>query len=329
MRRSPQLALGFALAAFFLWLALRNVDGAALAAAARGVSPAWVAAAPLVLALGYLCRILRWQSMLRRHNPELSLGRSTVAIVGSIAVNNLLPLRAGDALRTFGFSRWLGVPSSVVLATVLIERLLDMVILILALALALWAFSLDIAAVGLARSGGTVLAVFGIISLLLLLRPRLLGPVFAGLTRVAPVFGPAARYRIAGFLGPLRDTLADLSGRHAMPALMVWSVLVWFFEGATYWVLARSIPALTAPEAAWLAMPTGTLSTLLPSSPGHVGTFDYFAQLATTAAGNPLAEATAFVLITHAVLWLTTTLIGGVCLLIWALSRSGSDARPA
>ena len=286
MRRSPQLALGFALAAFFLWLALRNVDGAALAAAARGVSPAWVAAAPLVLALGYLCRILRWQSMLRRHNPELSLGRSTVAIVGSIAVNNLLPLRAGDALRTFGFSRWLGVPSSVVLATVLIERLLDMVILILALALALWAFSLDIAAVGLARSGGTVLAVFGIISLLLLLRPRLLGPVFAGLTRVAPVFGPAARYRIAGFLGPLRDTLADLSGRHAMPALMVWSVLVWFFEGATYWVLARSIPALTAPEAAWLAMPTGTLSTLLPSSPGHVGTFDYFAQLATTAAAT-------------------------------------------
>lgn len=329
MRRGPQLALGFGLAALFLWLALRNVDGAALAAAARGLSPVWVAAAPLVLVLGYLCRILRWQSMLRRHNPHLAPGRSAVAFVGSIAANNLLPLRAGDALRAFGFSRWLGVPSGAVLATVLVERLLDLVFLILALALALWALSLDTAAVGLARSGGTVLAVLGGVSLLLLLRPRLLGPVFAGLIRAAPAFGPAAQPRVAGFLVPLRDTLADLSGRHAMPALMFWSVLVWFFEGATYWVLARSIPALPAPEAAWLAMPTGTLSTLLPSTPGHVGTFDYFAQLAMTAAGNPLAEATAFVLITHAVLWLTTTLTGSVCLLIWALSRRGGDARPA
>lgn len=329
MRRALQLALGTGLAALFLWLTLRHVDADELAAAARGMSPAWAALAPVMLALGYLCRIRRWHAMLRRHNSGLAIGRSAVAFVGSIAANNLLPLRAGDALRAFGFSRWLGVGAGPVLATVLVERLLDLVMLILFLAVALWAFSLGASAVGLARSGGAGLALLGGAALLLVLRPRLLGPLFAVLIRAAAALGPAARARATALLIPLRDALADLSGRHAMPALVAWSVLVWVFEAAAYWALARALPAMPVPGAAWLAMPAGTLSTLLPSTPGHIGTFDYFTQLAVTAAGNPLAAATAFVLITHAMLWLTTTLSGGVCLLIWALSRRGVDMGPA
>ena len=43
--------------------------------------------------------------------------------------------------------------------------------------------------------------------------------------------------------------------------------------------------------------------------------------------GNPLAEATAFVMIVHAALWLPTTLAGGLCLVIWGLSdRATTEA---
>ncbi|UYV39615.1 flippase-like domain-containing protein [Rhodobacteraceae bacterium D3-12] len=147
---------------------------------------------------------------------------------------------------------------------------------------------------------------------------------WAGVVRV----GARCRADRAGRAGagcaihhPLRDTLNDLSGRHIMPALVVWSLPVWAFEGACYWAIAQGLPSLTAPLGAWLAMPVGTLSTLLPSSPGHVGTFDYFTQAAMRAAGNPLAPATAFVLITHAMLWLCTTVTGGLCLMLWSVRR--------
>ena len=322
MRRGVQLALGFGLAALFLWLTLRHVDGAGLIAAARDIAPGWALLAPVLLALGYLCRIRRWHAMLRPSNPGLGLGRSAVAFVGSTAANNLLPLRAGDALRAFGFSGWLGVPPGTVAATVVVERLLDLATLVLALALALWAFSLDATAIGLARSGSAVLAIVGAVAMLLLIQPRLLSPVLAALLAAAALFGPAMRDRAQAFVIPLRATLSDLSGRHAMPALIAWSVPVWLFEAATYWALARAMPSLPHPEASWLAMPVGTLSTLLPSTPGHVGTFDFFTQTATAAVGNPLVAATAFALIVHAVLWLSTTLAGGACLLIWTLRRS-------
>lgn len=319
MNRWGQLALGLALAALFGWLTLRMVDGAALAQAARGVDLVALALAPGMLALGYACRVQRWRRMLRAQNPGLGFARAGVAFVGSIAVNNLAPFRLGDVLRCFGFSRWLGVAPGPVIASVLVERLLDMIALLLALALALWAFSLGGQALGLARGGALVLAGLGLLALALLLRPRLLAPLVAALIALAARLG--AGPRAASLLTPLMETLTTLSGRREMPVLIGWTLPVWAFEGATYWAVARALPALPVPEAAWLAMPAGTLATLLPSTPGHVGTFDYFAQLATLAAGNPLAQATAFVLIVHAVLWLTTTLTGGICLMIWGLAR--------
>lgn len=317
MKRWGQAALGLALAALFGWLTLRAVDGAALARAADGVAPGALALAPVMLALGYACRVIRWWRMLLAHNPGLGFARAGTAFVASIAVNNLAPFRLGDVLRCFGFARWLGVAPGPVIASVLVERMLDMVALLLALALALWAFSLGGEALGLARGGALGLAGLGLLALALLMRPRLLAPLVAGVIALAGRFGMGAR--AAALLTPLMETLTALSSRHAMPALIGWTLPVWAFEGATYWAVARALPALPVPEAAWLAMPAGTLATLLPSTPGHVGTFDYFAQLATLAAGNPLAEATAFVLIVHAVLWLTTTLTGSVCLLVWAL----------
>lgn len=328
MKTGAHLALGVAVAGLFLWLTLRQVDFAQLRAAARDLSLPWLAGAPLLLAVGYACRIQRWRSMLVMHNPALGFGRCGVAFTASIAVNNLLPFRAGDVLRCFGFSGWLKVRSGPVLATVLVERLLDMVILILSLGLALWVFALVGAGDGLLRFGGVALGALGLVSLGLLLVPRLLGFPLRALVGVAGWFGPTTRAKADALCTPMLDTLIALSQRHAMAGLLGWSVLVWLFEGATYWAIARAVPSLPVPEAAWLVMPVGTLATLLPSTPGHVGTFDYFAQAAAVAAGNPLEAATAFVLIAHAALWLPTTLIGSVSLLIWWLAgRSKPQAR--
>ncbi|WP_323034756.1 lysylphosphatidylglycerol synthase transmembrane domain-containing protein [Pararhodobacter sp.] len=327
MRRTASLGLGIALGGLFLWLTLRQVDFAALADAIRRMDLVALLLAPLCLAVGYACRIQRWHLMLRPHNAALGYAHSSAAFLASIAVNNLAPFRMGDALRCFGFSNWLGVAPGAVLATVLIERVLDMIALLLALALALWLFSTSGDALGIGGTGALVLAGGSVLALFLLVQPRLLAPLVAALIRGLGRLGPKVRSRADGFLTPLVHALVTMSARRAMTALIVWTVPVWLFEGATYWAVARAMPSLTAPEAAWLAMPVGTLSTLLPSTPGHVGTFDYFAQTATVIAGNPLAEATAFVLIVHLVLWLTTTLTGGVCLLIWALAPS-AKARP-
>ncbi len=325
MKRVLQGLGGGALAALLMWLALRSVDGPALAAAVRQVTPFPAALAPLALALGYACRIRRWQTMLRPYNEGLGFARAGVAFTASIAVNNLVPLRAGDALRSFGFAPWLGVAPGAVLATVIVERLLDLIVLIVALGAGLWAFSLTGAAMGLAPGVGLGLWALALLGLALVLWPRALRPLFALAERAAPALGPAGAGRLRRFLATMQASLDDLAGRRAMPVLVAWSLAVWLFEGATYWLVALSVPGLANVSAAWLAMPAGTLATLLPSTPGHVGTFDYLAQAAMLAAGNPLIAATLMVLLVHAVLWLSTTLVGSLCLLVWLMARHGLD----
>lgn len=317
MRRRFHVALGVSLAALFLWLTLRHIEPRAMVDAARGLAWPWLLAAPVFLSLGYACRISRWQAMLRQHNPTVGRDRCAVALLSSVALNNLLPLRAGDVLRCVSFSGWLGVRAGPVVATVLVERLLDLLMLILALALALWLLAPQFGTLGLPVGTVPTLASAALVSLGLLLFPRVLGPLLGGVGWLADRLGLGAVGRVKDFLATLLAALEGFSRRGVMPGFMGWSVAVWAFEGASYWAIAQAFTTLLRPDAAWLAMPLGTLSTLLPSTPGHVGTFDYFAQAAMLALDNPLAAATAFVLLTHAMLWLTTTLVGTVCLLIW------------
>lgn len=101
-----------------------------------------------------------------------------------------------------------------------------------------------------------------------------------------------------------------------MPKLVFWSLLVWSAEGCVFWFAALALPSIAAPFAAWLALPVATLATLIPSTPGYVGTFDYFTVHAMTQMSNTMGAATAYALLVHALLWLPPTLAGGLYLLL-------------
>lgn len=320
-RRAVYLGLGLALTLGFGWLAIRDLDRSALVAAVAEVRVSWLPLAVLAVLAGYLCRVVRWRVMLRASGLKVGLGRAAVPLLASIALNNLLPLRAGDVVRCTGFTRWLGADAGTITATVLVERLLDLLAVVIALGLALALLAPAGARHGLlgASGGGVTVIALGGAALVLLLVPALLRVPLrlldAGLRSLSAHWANA----FAGFTAPLLATVERLAGSRAMLALLGWSALAWLAEGATYWTVARALPSVVAPVAGWLAMPVATLATLLPSTPGHIGTFDYFAIQAARASGNPLAAAATFAVLVHAVLYLTTTMAGGICLLLWRL----------
>jgi hypothetical protein len=104
--------------------------------------------------------------------------------------------------------------------------------------------------------------------------------------------------------------------------LIAWSALAWLIEALVYWFSALALPAVLVPSAGWLALPLTALATLIPSAPGYLGTFDYFAVRSMTELGNSIASATAYALLVHSVVWLPITLSGG---LYW-LFRSAKNS---
>lgn len=326
MPRLLKIAFGVACAGLFAWLIARHFDRQAVWAALSGARPVWICTAVAVFFLGYALRVARWRLMLSDGNPGLTWGRAFGPFMAATAANNVLPLRAGDVLRAFGFTAWLGQGGGAVLATLLVERLLDLLTLLLAMGLALLWFDLGSGSVGrLLGVGAWGMVAMGAVVLALLLAPRVLSPLLMATLGLARFVSPNLEARLASSARNILLTLSAQAKGPRMAHLVAFSALAWACEGLVFYCVALAIPSLTQPSAAFLALPVGTLSTLVPSTPGYVGTFDFFVLQAMQLGGNAVATATAFALLVHLVLWLPATLVGGVCFA--ALQARGAIAR--
>jgi uncharacterized membrane protein YbhN (UPF0104 family) len=277
----------------------------------------------LVLSADMGARITRWWLMLRTLEPTLPLSSCIRPFLASLALNNTVPLRAGDVVRVFGFRRSLGIPTAHVVGTLVLERLLDLLVLLAILFVCLLGTA-DVFPrpflVGAGLAGGAALIALGVLTVF----PGSIAGALQGL--VARVFG-SRRWAPAAARGVAQLTASIGLLRHPDQAarLLGLTLVAWLLEGAVFACVMWSLQLDLGFAAAGLSLGAGTLATLLPSSPGYVGTFDYFAALGLTAYGATPVAATAFALLVHLVLWVPVTVVGLALLLIW---RSGSVPVP-
>jgi uncharacterized protein (TIRG00374 family) len=325
-RRLAKLAVGLGFSLGFAYLAARDLDLQAFRGALAEASPAWILLATICFACGYACRVQRWRLMLASSRPGIGFWRSAVPLLASVATNNVLPFRAGDALRAIAFSRWLGIGTSRVLATLLVERLLDLLSLLAFAALLLTLLAQDLAgAWAILGIGGHVFAGIALVVLVALFRPRLFFDPAHLVVRIIRRFATGIGDRLDLIVMQIFDTLEHQARGAHMFRLMIWSAMAWTLEGGIFYATARALPSITEMAGAILAFPVATLATLLPSTPGYVGTFDFFAIRMAELAGNPPAAAAAFAVLVHMILWLAATLAGGICLLIWIVLGDGGS----
>ena len=254
-------------------------------------------------------RIIRWWCMLRSFDPELSIRSCGWPFLVSIGINNLLPFRAGDIIRVFGFREIFRLPSMQLMGTLVIERLLDLITLLAFFFILLPgavndevspAFVSLVAWIGAAGIAAVLFVLFFSGSIKRFIYWFADHPFF-----IRRKWSDHIRLHSSHLL----DTLLLLRTPRLTLQLLALSLFVWALEGAVYAAVAHGLSVMTM-TGPWFALSTGTLGTLLPSSPGYVGTFDYFAMLGMIAYGTDHDLAAAFALIVHIVLWLPLTMIG-------------------
>lgn len=314
MKEISRTFIGVVIALFFIWLIFKNINFQDLVVNFKQVRIQYIAGAILFFFAGYCCRIERWRLMLLQENPGIRWKNCAGPLMASIAANNVLPFRAGDILRAFAFNRRLKISASTSLTSLFVERLLDLLMLVSFLGIALTYFGMDSSA--LFGVGGGVLLFAAIGILFLLFFPVIFKkPAFfiADLVYKLNIrFGTKLKEELLKIFIALDHT----SQRTTISKLVLWSFLAWIGEGLVFWFAALSLPDLSNDLAAWVALPVGTLATVIPSTPGYVGTFDYFTAQAMIVMGNTKTSSVAFAFIVHAVLWLPPTIAGGIYLIV-------------
>ena len=326
LRRWLRIGLGWAVAIVFIALAFRRVSPTAVLDALRTARPAPLWLALLALGAGFAVRIVRWWMMLRVLEPTLRARDCARPFLVSIAVNNTLPLRVGDVIRALGFRSTLRASPMAVAGTLIVERLFDVVVLLGLLFAGLLALGRAVVPRPFLIAGTTVgiLATGGLLSLVLV--PRLLRTVADRAIAHVPLLSESFRERVHGFADQLFDSLAVVRPARRAVMLLATTVLAWGLEGSAYACVAWSLRANGTAFAPWFALSTGTLATMIPSSPGYVGTFDYFAVQGLSAFGADRVVALTFALVIHLLLWLPVTVVGALYLVVPVRRRTAAPA---
>jgi len=253
---------GLALGCAFLWLALRKVDVALMRDALRSLDPRYVALSGGLYWVGLACRVERWHVLLNQLARVRRRAVGETLLVG-YAVNNLLPARLGELFRADYAKRRFQLSRSAVLGSIVIERLADLVAILACLGLGLLSVRMP--------------AVDGALDFPRLLRYSL--PAIA-LVVLAILLGrhvhtwrmPRLPATFARRLQALTQGLRSLN-RTTFWRSCVLTALIWGAESGALWAMLAALQMSLSPAQALLVMSAASLSTLVPTAPGYLGTY--------------------------------------------------------
>lgn len=321
--------LGLAVGAIALGLAMRDIDLRALAAAfARaGVMPIVVGA---TMHVGVqVVYALRWRILLGR--ADLALPRA-VGIVGlGYLANYTLPGRPGEVVRA-GLIRGLaGVPLALGLATLLLEKILDGVTILLSAGAFVFAgglppwlgTSVAVGAAGFAVGAVLLLAAAG--SSRPAADPTRPGSPSAPGDPFSPAHHLAAASPISEFvrarLTEVGQAVRNLSGARALAAVAFFGCVSWLAIFAQLGLLCTSVGIAPDPRSWLLLYAALGLASVVPGAPGYIGTYQLAAVSALGAFGAEPEAAFAV-----ATLYQASRLLGSLLVGAWAASREGLAA---
>ncbi len=314
LKRTLTLIVTLGLAAFLLWVALRDVEWGRVGATLRDARWGPLALSFVAASVAAFLRSERWRILLKAEGA-VPVGVAFWATALGYCGNNFLPARLGELVRMRAISAKTSLGNSYVLATALTERLLDAGVLVLASCCALLALSgmpawLQGAARTMAIGSGIGVGV-------ILILPRCERSLTA--TVQALPFSEGLRSRICRLLSNF--LLGMRSFHHTGRALrfLGLTAVVWSIDGiAAVWVAdAISVP-LSFPEGLLVVAALG-LSSALPSTPGSVGIYQFVAVTVMAPLGISNNDAVAFIFLYQGIVVCTLAawgLIGA-----WRLGR--------
>ena len=268
------------------------------------------------LAFGYILRIIRWRLILNAAGANVSVTNCSAPFLAAIALNNVLPLRLGDVVRALVFPKEMGVTKVTATSSLIVERLIDLMTLLACLAIGLFAIRLVAIPVEL-KTTAVFLAVAGGITMALgLLFSTSMGRFFIDLSRLDRNAAPSSLHKAYATLGDLLLGFGMMCRKRVLIAVLAISMAVWCGEAGLFYFVLMGSGIEATPTVALLVMAIATLSTLVPSSPGYVGSFHLAVFAAVTLVGGSVAQAGSYAVIIHLALWLPTTFAGALA--IWA-----------
>ncbi|MEJ5310012.1 MAG: lysylphosphatidylglycerol synthase transmembrane domain-containing protein [Anaerolineae bacterium] len=328
-KRSLQIIVTLALSAVALYFALRGVNFSEVRAALQQVRVGWLLLTLGLILLTLVVRAQRWRILLGR---KISF-RDTFGLINiGYLVSGVLPMRAGDPARAVAAATRGPVSALAALSTVVVERVLDMFLVVIMLIVTLpFVPGLRSYLAGGQVAGSfsyqLVIGLSGVLALGLLLAFVLVAlfpqKIEALVQRVLTMLHIPNPER---WLKPVQhalDGFIALRSAREGAAMLLWSVLLWIVTPLYFLTGLQACPfipggdgVLKATVVTW----SSAFGMVFPAT-GGLGSFHFAVREALFWGFDIAREAgLTYAVLVHALAYLTGIILGALTLLVWGIS---------
>ena len=290
--------MGIAVSALLGWLAIRGLDWDMVLESFAGVSITMVSLAMIVFLFANYLRAARWRVLFI--DGTVSTNRLFIVQNIGIGLNNVVPIRvASEAAQLAILTLRDRVRPSVALATLGMERVLDLVVSAAILGLALLLIP---------EMEQFTLYIWGAIGVAV---------VSVAIVRLLAWGSTGIKWALrlpflADFMSAVRDLEKE---RTRLAASTAMTLVYWLLIGVTAWIIADAIHLSITPVVATVViMGTIYFATSVPAAPAAIGTFEFAVVYVLELFGVTRESGFGFAVITHAVFFLPPTIMAAVFL---------------
>ncbi len=307
--------VGILISIIFVWLAFRNVPVVEFWTRITEANYLFVILATIPGLITYFIRAYRWKYLLilQKNIPLFSV--FSAMSIGFFA-NAVLPARAGEVIRAYVLGRNENISKTAILATVLIERLLDVLsLLMIAVGVILFLpipeneYYTYIITFGLGLFV-IEMGIFGVIVMLLWKREATL----RFFNKILGFFPEKIQDQGLKILDSFISGLEIIKEAKHYLLLFVTSFTIWGLVFLSYYLLFfafdTGLEVGVFPVAALLGMVIGSFAVTIPSGPGFVGTFHIAVQNGLMVFGTTAGAGLAYATLLHLIGMVPITIIG-------------------
>ena len=286
-KHKVRLGVGILISIFFLYLAFRKVNIVQMWQALGAANYWYLVPAVAIVFFSHFLRAFRWRYLL---DPIRRLDTSSLfssLIIGYMA-NVFIPAHLGEILRAYVLSKKRQIPVASTLATIFIERIIDVFSLLALMLLAIFVHPFP---AWVTKSGYTMFVAAMALLVFLILLKVTISPTMRVVDFVMKPLPDLVARKVQKTIENFRSGLLPLRRWHDYFTVGILSVIIWACYG---FVFHLSLHAFSFPEkfhlewsVSLILLVITTIAVAVPSSPGYVGTYHYLCQVTLAMFGVP------------------------------------------
>jgi glycosyltransferase 2 family protein len=301
---------GIIISLFFMYLSFHKVAFGKMLDAFSHSNFWYLVPAVIIFFLSVWLRAFRWKFLLEpiaRVETKILFSSLTIGYMA----NTFLPAHLGEFLRAIILSKKRPVAVGSAFSTIVTERIIDVFTLLFLMAVAIIIFPFPAI---VRKSGYVTFAAIVILLILLLLLKRYRTAGVAVLNKMARPLPHSIHSKMEQLINSFLDGIVGLKSWSHYLIVIVLSILIWACYAFIFQLAFYAFDFVHLYSLPWYAMlillVITTISVLIPSSPGYVGTYHFLCQFSLSLFSVPKDPALSYAFVVHGINFLPVLILG-------------------